>query len=534
VSQVPATLEPAARPWAVVRRRTRSARAPLGLTVLSAAVALLLLLPLIFLVVEAHQVGWSALRAVLFRQLTASLLWGTISLTATVTVFCVVIGTLAAFFVERTDLPLRRLWAVLVVVPVGIPDFLEAFGWKSIFPGLGGFWGAVLIMTFAVYPLVFLPVAASLRHADPGQEEVARGLGAGRLRTFFRVTLGQAKVAVLGGAVLVALVVLAEYGAFEIVGYRTFTTEIFTEINVGFNEPAACALSLVLVVISLIVLAGDLVARGRGRSAALGPMTKRAPVRHRLGRFTWPMLAAFALLVTCALGIPLGAIVYWWLQGGVSTLPPASILSASGHTALYSAGGALLATALSLPVAVLVERHRSKVATALERSTYLVLAIAGVVIALGLTFFAERYAFGFLYQSAYLLVMAYAIMFFPLALVAVRASLAQVPPSLEEVGRSLGQSRFSVLWRVTLPLIGPGLAAAFCLVFLEAVTELTATLILVPLNAHTLATEFWAYETNLSYGQAAPYAGLMVLIAAVPSYVLARWFDRLPSETAVS
>jgi iron(III) transport system ATP-binding protein len=89
-----------------------------------------------------------------------------------------------------------------------------------------------------------------------------------------------------------------------------------------------------------------------------------------------------------------------------------------------------------------------------------------------------------------------------------------------------------VFWRVTLPLIGPGLAAAFCLVFLESATELTATLVLIPTNAETLATQFWAYQTNLAYSQAAPYAGVIMLIAAVPSYVLGRWFDRLPARGA--
>ncbi len=92
-------------------------------------------------------------------------------------------------------------------------------------------------MTLAVYPLVYLPVAASLRGADPGQEEIARSLGASGLSTFFRITLGQARRAILGGCLLVALVILAEYGAFEILGYQTFTTEIFTEFNIGFNHP---------------------------------------------------------------------------------------------------------------------------------------------------------------------------------------------------------------------------------------------------------------------------------------------------------
>jgi iron(III) transport system permease protein len=110
----------------------------------------------------------------------------------------------------------------------------------------------------------------------------------------------------------------------------------------------------------------------------------------------------------------------------------------------------------------------------------------------------------------------------------------RAPPALEEVARSLGQRRLAVLRRVTLPLIGPGLAAAFCLVFLSAVTELTATLILIPTGVQTLATQFWAYQQNLSYGQAAPFALAIVIIAAIPSYVLGRFFDRLPSRPAIT
>ncbi|HVR05445.1 MAG TPA: ABC transporter permease subunit, partial [Solirubrobacteraceae bacterium] len=206
-----------------VRARTRArayARAhtlgttPKLLLALAVLVALALLAPLAFLIQEAARDGWSTLDPLLFRSLTATLLWNTISLLVVVTALCAVIGTLAAWFTERTDLPARAVWAVLVVVPVGIPDFVTGFGWKSIFHSLGGFAGATLVMTLAVYPLVYLPVAAALRNADPTQEEVARSLGLGRVRTFLRVTLGQTRQAILGGCVLVALVLLAEYGAF--------------------------------------------------------------------------------------------------------------------------------------------------------------------------------------------------------------------------------------------------------------------------------------------------------------------------------
>jgi iron(III) transport system permease protein len=532
----PTTAIPRARPAETPTEIVTARRAPrpwvlLGLSV---AVTVVLVAPLVFLLVEAHGAGTMTILHLIFRPLTASLLWNTVRLTAVVTLLCAVIGTAAAWFIERTDLPGRRVWAVLVVVPLAIPDFVVSFGWASLSTWVQGFRGAVLVMTLAVYPLVYLPVAASFRHADPGQEEVARSLGAGRLATFWRVTLGQARGAILGGCLLVALVLLAEYGAFEILGYQTFTTEIFTEFNVSFNVPTASALSLVLVVLSLMALCGEGLVRGRGRVSRSGPLAQRIAAPQRLGRATPAVLGGFLLLVGLALGVPVGAAVYWMLDAGHAFLTGVSLLDAAWHTALYGGLAATVATLMASPVALLAVRHQRRVYQLLERSTFLVLAMPGLVIALAFSYFTERYANGFLYQSAPLLVLAYAILFFPLALVGVRASVAQAPAGLEEVARSLGQGRLEVLWRVTLPLVAPGLAAAFCLVFLSAVTELTATLILIPTGVQTLATQFWAYQQNLAYGQAAPFALAIIVIAALPSYVLGRFFDRLPSRAVVA
>jgi iron(III) transport system permease protein len=506
----------------------RRARRPVALLTVSYLVAAVLALPLVFLLIEAHGAGASEVAHLIFRPLTLSLLWNTVRLTVVVTAACAVIGTAAAWCVERTDLPGRRAWAVLVVVPLAIPDFVVSFGWSSLWTWAQGFLGAVIVMTLAVYPLVYLPVAASLRSADPGQEEVARSLGSGRVRTFVRITLGQAKGAILGGCLLVALVLLAEYGAFEILGYQTFTTEIFTELN-SYSFAAACALSLVLVALSLLVLAGEGLLGGRGRVSRSGPMTQRINPPHRLGWTRWPVLALFTALVLLALGVPVASALYWMADG----LPPAlsgganvSLLDAAGHTALYGGAAGVLATVMAFPVALLAVRHGGRMRHLLERSTYLVLGMPGVVIAFALSYFTERYAAGFGYGTAMLLIACYAIMFFPLALVGVKASLARAPASLDEVARSLGQRRLAVLFRVTARLAGPGLVAAFCLVFLSTVTELTATLLLIPTGTQTLATQFWSYETNLSYSQAAPFALVMIVVAAVPSYVLGRFFDR--------
>ena len=206
-------------------------RWPVGTLVGALVAAALVLLPLIFLVVEAVHPGLDEARRLLLRHTVAVLLWNTARLAVACTLLCAAVGVAAAWCVERTSLPARRLWAVLLVLPLGIPDFVIGFGWVSIAPGLRGYPAAVMIMTLSLYPLVYLPVASALRHLDGSLEEAARSLGVGPWRTFTRVTLRQIRPALLGGCLLVALALLAEYGAFEIVEYRTFTVAIFTAVQ---------------------------------------------------------------------------------------------------------------------------------------------------------------------------------------------------------------------------------------------------------------------------------------------------------------
>jgi iron(III) transport system permease protein len=487
----------------------------------AAIAAALVLAPLAFVIVEAQQSGWGEVRHLLLRHSVAVLLWNTVRLALACTLGCAVLGVAAAWCVERTTIPGRRLWAVALVLPLGVPDFVIGFGWVSIDPALHGYLAAVMIMTLALYPLVYLPVASALANIDGGLEEAARSLGLGPWRAFWRVTLRQIRPAVLGGCLLVTLALLAEYGAFEIVQYRTFTVEIFTEFKLGFDTIAACVLSLVLVALSVAALAGELSLTGRGRVARGGPGARRIAPRVALGRFAVPALAGLGTLSALALGVPMGSLVYWMARGSSTTLPSASIGSAALHTAAYSAGAAALATALAVPVSALSLRHRNRATVLLERLAYLPMALPGLVIALGLVSFTVHHAFS-LYQSASELIVAYAILFLPLALVCVRSAMALAPARLEELARSLGARPATAWLRVTLPLIAPGLAAAFALVFISAATELTATLVLRPTGVNTLATQFWAYTSEFSYGAAAPYAALMVAISAVPAYLLSR------------
>jgi iron(III) transport system permease protein len=345
--------------------------------------------------------------------------------------------------------------------------------------------------------------------------------------TFRRVTLHQIRPALVGGCLVVCLALLGEFGAFEILRFQTFTTTIFTEFTVAYSSSAGSALALVLVVLGFGVLVARHYAAGRkGRAARAGGGARRPPIRHRLGVRKVPVTLGCAALVGLSLGVPISTLGYWLTRTEPTTLPAvAPVPTAAETTLMYAflaASGAIL---LALPVALLAERHPGPLSRLLESVTLSVQGLPGLVIAMALVFFAVRFAFP-LYQSPALMVAAYAVLFCPLALVSVRASLAHAPARLEETARSLGKRPLGALLRVTLPLIAPGLAAGFCLVFLSVVTELTATLLLLPSGVKTLATQFWAFQNDQSYAAAAPYATAIVAIAVVPGYLLGLWFDK--------
>jgi iron(III) transport system permease protein len=509
-------------------------RATLSLAAPAVAAVALVLLPLAYLGVRAATGGADAWR-VLGRRGTAELVLDTTLLVAAVVLAAVAIGVPLAWLVVRTDLPLRALWGTGAALPLVIPSYvaalalLGAFGPRGMLqrllegplgvdrlPEIYGFPGAFLALTLSTYPYVFLLVAAALRELDPALEEAAQGLGRSRPATFLRVTVPALRPAIAGGALLVALYALADFGAVSLMQYDAITRAIYLQYRALFDRDPAAVLALVLVLLTaFVLLLESRWRRGAGYFRA-APGAARRPAPIALGRWRWPALAFCAAVVGLFLVVPVVVLVYWTARGTSFALE----WQAGANSVLVSVLAAAVAVPAVVPVALLARRRRVPWTRALERLAFVPNALPGIVIALSLVFFAARYG-GPIYQTLGLLVFAYVVRFFPQALAGSGAALDAVNPRFEEAARGLGRGPVSAFAAATLPLVRSGFAAGAALVFLSTMKELPATLLLRPIGFDTLATEVWKYTQVASYSRAAPPALLLIALSAPLVWVLA-------------
>ncbi|TQM62768.1 ABC transporter permease [Humibacillus xanthopallidus] len=500
--------------------------------------ALLALLPLGYLVVRTVEAG-DRVGAILARPGTLELVGRSLALVGTVTTLCLVLGVGLAALVTRTTLPGRRLFAVLLALPLAVPSYVAAFAWVAAAPWARGFVGATLVLTACTYPYVFLPVVAAMRGVDPAQEEVARSLGRGPGRTFLTVTVRQVWPAAASGGLLVALYVLSDFGAVSLLQFDAFTRVIHTSYRASFDRTPAAVLSLLLVVLTVLIALGERRSRGGLEQTRVGSGLSRRSEPLQLGRLAASgATAAVVAVVGVALAFPLASLVYWFVTGLSAGVDVDRLVTSTGTTLLLALLGALVTMAIAVPIGVLAARHRSRATSAIELGAWAGHALPGIVVALALVFFGVRVAQP-IYQRTPLLLIAYAVLFLPAGVGAVRASVAMSSPRVEEVARSLGSRPLDVLRRVTLPLAGPGVAAGTALVLLTIMKELPATLLLRPTGSNTLATSLWTETGVAAYAAAAPYALALVALAVAPTLWLMHAQGRLgesiePAESAES
>ncbi len=524
---------------AASRARREASQSRSALVLGGLAVGALMLLPVAYLVVRALEADASSWDLIL-RGRTVWLALRSVGLAVTVTLAAAALGVPLAWLTVRTDLPGRRLWGVVAALPLVIPSYVGAFALLAALgpggmldaalqntalagslPDITGWPGAWASLTLFTYPYVYLLVAAGIKGLDPAAEEAARSLGRSSWATFRSVTLPLLRPSIAAGCLLVALYTLHDFGAVSLMRFPAFTQAIYLQYRGAFDRAPAAILSLLLVAIALAVLAVEHSARGRARYYRSGTGSRRPLRRVALGRWKWAALAFCSALSVVAFVLPVGVIVYWVLRA-VSEGEEVRITWAAGFgSIIVSSAGALVALLAALPVALLASRRPRRLATVVERLSYSGYALPGIVVALALVFFSIN-TVPLLYQSLPLVVIAYVILFLPQAVEPLRGSLLQVGPRLEEAARALGKSRLGAFRSVVAPLLAKGAGAGAALVFLTAMKELPATLLLRPTGFETLATRVWSGAAAGLYGKAAGPALLLLAICAVPLYLLAR------------
>jgi len=483
-----------------------------------AAVSLLAAaVPLAYLVVRVGELPFRGIIEILARPRVGQLLWNTVGLGFAVSVTAVAIGVLIAIALTRAEFSGNRGWLVASALPLAVPSYLASYGWLVVWPSLSGFWPSFVLLTAVTVPYVALPVSARMRGLAGDHEKVARTLGLGPIAAFRRSTWPQLRPVALAGGLLVFLYTISDFGLVAMLRFQTLTWGINASYSASFDRSQAAVLALLLVVLALIAVIGERKARavtdvGRGRSKHLGPPL--APPYRRA------LLILVSLPPLVGVVMPLvGMSVRLFQADTLRQVDVARLAEATAWTVLVAVLAALAAVLLALPIAALAARYRTGSARVLESAAYLSHGLPGIVVGLSFVFLGIRLVPA-LYQTTIMLVFAYAVLFMSKALGTTRSAIEGVSPDLVRVARSLGESAVGAWRRVTLPLAMPGIAIGALLVAIATMKELPATLLLRPTGVNTLATELWTRTVILEYGAAAPYAAVLVAVAAIPAMLL--------------
>lgn len=535
----------------------RASSAALG----SAAVlvGILAIVPLVYIVIRALEADAAIWERLWSRQIPV-LAGNTLALTVTTVFLSALLGIGAAWLVERTDLPGARVWRVMLALPLAIPAYVAAICWLILLrrggvvdqvamewlgfargtfplPQITNLWGATIVISLCVFPYVFLPVGAALRSLDRSLEEAARMAGLSIWATLWRVALPLIMPAAAGGALLVALYVLSDFGTVAMLRYRTFTLAIFQQFAGQVDRSAAAILSFILIGMATPVLYGSAWLARRERQVTRARW--QPPRLVHLGRWRPLALLAIGGLTFFSLGLPLLTLGGLTLQGWLFPTEVDRIWGVNNagvlRHALNSVGLAVTAAtgaiALAIFPALIAVRRPGRWSSLLLAACQSPFALPGIIVGLSFVLLFNRWMPA-LYGTLVVLVIGLVFRLLPQAVTANESALRIVSPSLEQAARTLGQSGARTFQRVTLPVAAPGLLAGWVLCFVTAMKELPTVILLRPPGFDTLPVRIWVAASESVHTQAAPPAFALIAVTIATLLLVTRY--RAGMEKALS
>ena len=485
------------------------------------------------------------------EALVNSLVLGTAAAT-----LCLVFGAPLAWALSRTDMPGKGLIWISILGTFIIPPYLGAVGW-ILLAGPNAGWlnraavaltgadkgpfniytmpGLVLVTACYSFPYVFMFTKSALDLVSSEMEDAANILGAGNLRTTLSITLPLALPAMLGAFILVFLEAIALFGSPALLAlpgrFHVVTTQLwqFFEYPPRVGVAAAYAMPLLAVTVLLFWIQRRITSR-KGYVSLTGKGGERRPIA--LGRWKWPLLAYCLFVCTLSFFMPMvvicqAALAKAWgrgfrldnltLQNLYFTLFENPLTrNAVVHTFVYAGSAALIAVLLALSVAYIVNRQLAgnAVGHVLSFVTMAPFVIPGIVLAIGF-YAAYTHPPLLLYGTAWILILAFATRFLPIAYANSSAALRSVNPELEDAVRILGGSRLTSIRRVLLPLLKRSLAGAFILVFIPGTRELSSAIFLYSINTQVLSVLLFDKSDEGNFEMLAAIGLVLVVITVV-------------------
>lgn len=477
-------------------------------------------------------------------------LWPTLILAAGSGILALLFGVPAAWLTSACRFPGQRIFSWALVLPLALPGYLAVYGYHDavekanpLILWMREHWGheatrnfderlrlLILIMIFGsvLYPYIYLTTRASFRRQASSVIEASRLLGRGPSATFRRIALPLARPAIVGGAALVLMEVLNDFGTVSFFDVHTFTRGII-RYGVDFDDKAAAArLSLILVSFVVAVLVMEKLARGRARfseGAAHRPLTP------------WKLSGLRAWLATlfCLVPLAMGFLIPGWrllhlawlgVQGGL----PREFWPSLKNTLLLAGGSSIAITLFALLLTYAVRLQRGLPGRAAARAALIGYGMPGAVIALAVTLgliqFSKSLGIGLLAGTLTGLILAYAVRFLAVAWQPLESGLHRVCGSLDDASRTLGAGPWETLWRINLPLLRGPLLAAGLLTFLDLLKELPITLLLRPSSFSTLATRAWDLNEQNRLTDASIHAVVIALLGAAGALWLHRSVEK--------
>ncbi len=519
-------------PLVKLRQRSLDAR-QLSISVVVGLVGILLSLPAVFVLFRTASLGpalWPAVSGT-WRPLARTALLATC-----VASFASVIGTVIAWLLTRTDIPGRKVWRVVLVLPLVLPSFVGAAAFLaalapggvvqmllssiSVDPpaGFRGFFPALLVLTAFTYPFVLLPVSARLLRLRPELEESSRLLGYSATATFRKVTLPQLRSSILTGSLLAFLYTLSDFGAVQLLGYDTLTRVIYaTRLSArGVSFASASALLLLAGAVAGVERLARTVEQVDERTR------KNLLPQDQLGLWRMPALGFLVLVALTAVVLPVASLATWAIRGLVAgRVGLTELWQPFINTSLVGLVTAAAAGVLIFPLAVLSVRRELLAARVASVVVVGGFAVPGIVIAISLVFWAlhvpgmER-----LYQTFPLLIFAYVVHFGSQTMGSSESAVRAVPAQMRESAVVLHPSKVARFLRIDWPLMRPSLASGAGLVLLSTIKELPATLLLSPIGFSTLATKIWGSYEDGFYSEVGIASLLLVAWSASLTWVL--------------